>query len=757
MRTLDDLRRECQIKGEAKIDQIPCYIGRAIAHNFSWTHNMPPFQKADVKEKVKAFFKWRKRKEGSPACSFEEILEAILKEGSLLPEQVKLAQEAYVGSDTNFELRSYLGKFYTKIIEVFVSFADVVSAYQAKDFPSVKKHESHFRDLIGEKMLLSNLCGVPKCRLAKLLGHFRKSISELEKVAIKAKKSLKFSNKTTINIQLDAGLTGRKKEKVYFKPDRLENTLSLMMDNSIKSGAEKITLRFFGDYNGSEIRNNFGFSLEDDGNGFKDVTCLTESNSAISLAKEEYGYAIVLVKSKGKACWYRITSSGVSRIESNTDCENTVVTLLLPVDNGSEFVQEVLGKSLDEEKLITELFDRARDETYTQDKKYEIAISEFEEILKWVEDKTDRFSKVKTAQCHHMIGNCYTHMTNLPLVKKHHGIAEKLLTSLAETRKLGQKDVFELQWFYNSVSINYMDSYDYENAEEYLLKSIDRKNVVGEDAVSLAKSQGSLGQLYTFWRRYDKAEEVLLKAVKAMEGELANKTTETAISLSPEKRHELISDVVRDRNYLAMLYIKMGKFNEAEELFQKNLSEIDSSPLQEKKNGEQIWVYYGQTKLYAYWVRKTKSDTEFQKAIKAADHGLSLPRGDFPYPWALLLKFKGCAYRELKKWDDAIACMQKSYTALEAVDSGVLTVISASVRLELAKLYLERCLTGDKELACAELEASIKLIESFKLNSAQNYFKESIGNLKTTIDRLKVSKTDDVMTCLQKVLDKIPY
>lgn len=761
MRTLDYLRRECQIKGETKINQIPCYIGRAIAHDFNWTHDIPPFQKANLRDKVKAFFKWRKQKcsrrckssGSSPSFSFEEILEAILEEAYLFTEQIDHAQEAYLG-EPDFDLRSYLGEFYTEIIEVFVSLSEVVSAYQVEDFSLAKKHEKHLRNLIGGKICLSNLCRVLESELEELLDHFRKPIIELEKVGKEATQSLKSFSNPKIDIKLDSSLTDRK--YVYFKPDKLESNLYMMMHNSTKHGdANNIKLRFFGEYKGWEISNNYGFYLEDDGDGFYDVRCLTESYSAISFAKEEYLFALVIVESRGDACWYHIHPVfGITLLpECKAEHEETRITLILPVDHGEEFIWNILKDKFNEREMIANQYNEADKLRYRKGKQ---AIRRLNKILELTSAKTDPFSRNKTAQCHHLIGNCFVHEGNLEKALNHHQKAEDLVNQLFCERKLDPP--YERLWLYNSRSVYYTDCYDFETAEKYLKRSIEGKERMYEPFESLAQNWGSLGQLYTFWGRYDEAEAVLLKAVSAMEDTLASNTQENVAQMEPEDLTKLTMDTARDRNYLAMLYIKMGKFEEAKKIFQENLNLIDSVPIAERKPGQLIYVYYGLSNLYYHWGIQTKDNTKFQRAKKVADQGLDLYSSGFPYPGALICKFKGCAHRELQEWDEAVSLLKKSYNDFETDrQKKNFVVIGATARLELAKLYLKRNHGDDLSQACVEIEHALRSLKAFDIPSAKEYFSESIQIIKTTTGKLSAGNVSNIEDEIQKVIDKIPY
>jgi tetratricopeptide (TPR) repeat protein len=762
--TIEELKQELTHTGAAQMDWIPTYMGRAIASGFNWTHNMPPFEEPDRRKKMKAFIKWRKLRVGSPQFGFDGILQAILQESLLLPNQIDRAQAAYDGPNkNNFDLRRDLGEFYMNLISVFVEFAEVVSAYQRGDFDEAEKHEERLQEMLSGELKYGNLCAALKDRIWALLSYFRQPIDSLRTIGLDALEALSLPVRPSLDIHLDAELDQRATSQfeserfVYYKPETLQNslkhTLSQMMHNAVVHGdAQNLTLRFFGEYNGKPIQNNLGFSLSDDGKGFADVMCLSEKKPVLQFAKE-YGNALVVVESRGKACWYVVSPYGVApQPERETGYDKTCITLLLPVDNGYDFVWDRLRESFNEQELVTAHYDEA--EIIRRRKRDNAeAIRKFEEVIKRVAGKTGPFSRNKVAQCLHRIGNCYVHKGDLQEAAFHHETAEKRLNELAEEGVIDPPE--ERWWLYNSRSVYYTDCYDFSTAEKYLKDSIAVKEMINEPHHSLAQNWGSLGQLYTFWGKYNEAEAVLQKAVNAMEMRFDHITRGVVILPNPDDLNEVIMDTARDRNYLALLYIKMGQFDEAEKHFKDNLRLIDEAPIAESKPYNLSYVYYGLSKLYYDWGLFTTDNAKFQQAIDHATE--SLYRSRALNPGALASKFKGCAHRELEQWDDAIAGFTESYTALESVPYKNLGVIAVSARLELAKLYL-RCHQGrDLEAALAELEASLASLLAFDVESAQEYFKKSVKTLEEAIVQLQAGNIAGVATHIQKVIDKIPY
>lgn len=781
--TIKDFKREMSESSPAKIYLIPTYIGRQISSSFDWDyrHGGVVFSGA-AREKLGILEQIINYPHYPVNVELEPVKQAIFDEFKNLRHRIQIASEEYSGPEPDsFDLRLCLGDSYTSIGQVFLTLIELVEHLQSHEEQELEAKRKKILEMVGvQPIKLGYLASLIKERYYELMSNFRnpgpglefeiKSFLSFLQINKEQREQWSF-NKDGIDYKIIFGDKILGSRRLWFKRDRvcgekgigLARLLRLMVANSKHhGGAKEITLTFFTEYDDKPIGNNFGLSVEDSGKGFDQVACLAENQPILQFAKE-YRDALVIVESKGRACWYVVGESGVNRCERPTDYQQTKATLLLPIDNGYDYVWNLVRKSFNEQELIDTRFDEAEN-IRKRKRDNGLAILKFSEILKRVEGKDEKYAQNKVAQCHHRIGNCYVHLGQLEKARKHHEKAELLLEALAYQKLLDPPE--ERWWFYNSVSVAYTDHYDYETAEQYIKKSIQFKEFIADSRVSLAQSQGSLGQLYTFWGRYDEAENVLKEAVEGMKIELneVKKELERGTYRGPDAHNEVLSDLMRDENYLALLYIKTGRFQEAESIFDENLSLNESAPLDDMKAFNAIYIYYGKSKLYYYWGLAEGKNDRFKEAVSAAEKGLSFYAPKYsgwkdPYPGSLMQKFKGCALRELASWDDAIVSLKESYSSLEASESKSICVIAAASRLELAKLHLARneANENDPQNATLEITKAIDGIKAFNVDSAQRYFSSSIENLSSAIQQVMEGNLAEANKLIQAAIDRIPY
>lgn len=772
---LERLQREAiEYSFEPNLSLIPIHIARKISSDFPWSHSHGELV---FSEEHAAKIRLLEQFIQDPEMQITQadvmaIKEAFLNTVAVFRNRIEEVSEQHPS------LKTDLGNSYAAIARAFLRGIELVKLIEHGEatLSRIKAIEDElglgcssveeWKSLIttNYNKLISHFCG-RGWRLATEVKTFIKSLG-VENPSTEGRQwdFQKGGVQYTIGFEdniLNAPRLWFKREKEF--PSRgLAGLLSKMVQNSLCWGrtTENITITFFKEYTGESL-GNFGFSFTDDGEGFEDVSCLDESKATLEFAKD-YRDALVIVESKGRACWYVVGESGVSRCERPTDYQQTKVTLLLPIDNGYDCVWNLVGRHFNEQELIETRFEEARN-IRRRKRDGDLAIRKFKEILKRVEGRDENYAKNKVAQCHHRIGNCYVHMGQLANARMHHEKAEQLIESLAEQNLL---DPAEERWrFYNSVSVAYTDNYDYETAERYIKKSIRIKELIKDSRISLAQSQGSLGQLYTFWGRYNEAEKALREAVEGMKRELneVKKELQEGIYRGLEAHNEVLNDLMRDQNYLALLYIKMGGFQEAESIFNENLSLNQSAPLDDMKGFNAVYVCCGKSKLYCYWGFKDSSEAKYQEAIRYADKGLEWYGEEYSdlrkddYPKGLMLKYKGCALRELEQFDKAEAYLKESYAYLESLGSPNIGVIGASSRLELAQLYIHRNHVGDLDRAKGQIVRSIEVINAFDVDSAVVYFEPSITNLNDALQHLAADDKKAASNLIQAVIEHIPY
>ena len=154
------------------------------------------------------------------------------------------------------------------------------------------------------------------------------------------------------------------------------------------------------------------------------------------------------------------------------------------------------------------------------------------------------------------------------------------------------------------------------------------------------------------------------------------------------------------------------------------------------------------------------SRDKFVESIDYADQGLELYSSVISvndkdmYPKGLMLKFKGCSYRELAEIDKGMKYLKDSYEFLEGLCSKNIDVIASATRMELAKLYIT---IGNIDKAKEEIRVAIESIRTFDIDSAKIYFGDTISKLEYVSHNLGEANEELSYKLIQKAIDRIPY
>jgi tetratricopeptide (TPR) repeat protein len=215
------------------------------------------------------------------------------------------------------------------------------------------------------------------------------------------------------------------------------------------------------------------------------------------------------------------------------------------------------------------------------------------------------------------------------------------------------------------------DLFEYEAAEALLLDNLKRQRELRQDRRELAKTQGNLGELWTFMGRFDEAEASLTEALESLR------------AVYPD-------EVPRELCYLGNLALRRGEPRQAVAIYDEGLAANSGVTYGRERN--ETFLRYG-------LVRAHVELSELDAAMRQANRALApLPTHEL-YPRQLILKFRGLAAVGLGQLEagesDLRAAAERTYAR------GSLAEIAAGTSLaELALVLLE---IPGRELEALEL------------------------------------------------------
>jgi tetratricopeptide (TPR) repeat protein len=267
-------------------------------------------------------------------------------------------------------------------------------------------------------------------------------------------------------------------------------------------------------------------------------------------------------------------------------------------------------------------------------------------------------------------------------------------------------------------AVHLTDLYRYRAVEEELIANPVVVAGRSEDKRTEVKRFGTLGQLYLFRRRFPKAEEAFLEALRLL-GELPPDT--------PQGTHR---DHPRQHTYLMRLYTEMRNFTEAVQHYKKAEKAIH----QLKREGGPDDLF-----LRTYGSRLFYLQGDYQKGITDAEQAIGIAQENI-YPACIARRHQGLAFLALGKEEEgqAILRAEKAPPDFSAVDwpSLNIRVIRDVSVIELALQLLHAGVDGEKELRPL-LRHVLTGLKNFSL--ARPFFKSDITRLQHHLDAKKLT------------------
>jgi len=416
-------------------------------------------------------------------------------------------------------------------------------------------------------------------------------------------------------------------------------------------------------------------------------------------------------------------------------------TIIKGINTISEVADIILQSEKDPERYAETLFVeserlRLKDRDYIQAEKL------LKELVIFSKERFSRYSTLLRyiPESLYRLGNICLHFGNIKQARIYYDMADKEYNGRAQ----GHVNTDDLGNFHNSYGTYYLDVYSFDKALELIDKSIEEKMLVYKEYnLKWVGSYNQKGQAYTFNCEFEKAEESLVESLRIA-----------------ESNHDAgITEANRTRNYLGMLYTKWAYMAGVLDKFEVALKYFDTVI----KNGgvwDKVFSLLGMAKLYYYWGCKTDYRDRYIDSINCADQGLELYASLISvadkglYPKGLMLKFKGCSYRELMEFDKGIKHLKASHEFLEGLDSRNIDVIASTTRMELAKLYIK---VGNIDGVKEEIEKAIENIKAFDIGSAKFYFADTVSELEHASLKLDQFDKEMAFMLIQNAVNKIPY
>ncbi len=267
-------------------------------------------------------------------------------------------------------------------------------------------------------------------------------------------------------------------------------------------------------------------------------------------------------------------------------------------------------------------------------------------------------------------------------------------------------------------AVHLTDLYRYQAVEEELIANPVVAAGRSEDKRTEVKRLGTLGQLYLFRRRFPKAEEAFLEALRLLS------------ELPPDEPQGTHRDHPRQHTYLMRLYTEMRNFTEAVQHYKKAEKAIH----QLKREGGPDDLF-----LRTYGSRLFYLQGDYQKGIADAEQAISIAQENI-YPACIARRHRGLSFLALGKEEEgrAILRAEKAPPGFSAVDwpSLNICIIRDVSVIELALHLLQAGGDGEKELRPL-LQHVLTGLKNFSL--AHPFFKSDITRLQDHLDAKKLN------------------
>lgn len=374
------------------------------------------------------------------------------------------------------------------------------------------------------------------------------------------------------------------------------------------------------------------------------------------------------------------------------------VKIIIPDKNGLK-PENVINEIFNGEKLLPK-FDYSLNESYYRIMEYkndEHFLSDMKRLYDYlIHRKKSIKMKNYTLKVMYRIAEWYNHKGKLSeSLEEYRNLIKKYNRMKKRGELYSENEIFGIM---NGYGVLLTDLYQYSGAKRVLLTNVidKRKRYFPKDQI--AKTFGSLGQLYTFWNKLDDGERFLEDAVKIME------------KIEPE---ESIRDIV----YLSYNYIKQAQFDKANGLLKRALAKTKHYILKRENIENQLLYIYDNQILLNY----LKGD--FKKSIKIYTNNIKYFNNN-DFVTAHILQYAGYSYIEMGKNNVGFEIIEKAIKKYKEFDS-----LDADLRIISIYLFLEKKRLLEKSIV-------IKNIERLLLKANNRTFRIGHKNIYNTFINL---------------------
>ena len=206
--------------------------------------------------------------------------------------------------------------------------------------------------------------------------------------------------------------------------------------------------------------------------------------------------------------------------------------------------------------------------------------------------------------------------------------------------------------FRGSHAVLLRDRLEYPEAERLLLDNLARQHALRQDRREVAKTQGNLGELWTFMGRFDDAEAVLGDALASLR------------AVYPD-------EVPRELCYLGNLFLRRGDPRRAREHYDEGLRINETVTYGRDRN--EAFLRYG-------LVRAALALQRPDEAVRHADRALDILSPAELHPRQLILKHRGPAWLALadepRGEADLVAAADRTHAAGPLAELAVATAVA---------------------------------------------------------------------------------
>ena len=345
-------------------------------------------------------------------------------------------------------------------------------------------------------------------------------------------------------------------------------------------------------------------------------------------------------------------------------------------------------------------------------------------ISSYLEKRRRKTDEEQTARfrCHWRLACCYCHKGNSYQTRRHLELAQAFF---GKSKRIDESIRIESRI---QQAVDKKDCFQYEHAENLhndIMKDCAKNRVKPH---IIAMNSGAYSQLLLARKRFEEALKFQNEAIALIDKAEVHRN-------------------LRDR---ALIYLRCGKFREAQKDFSKAKREIAAIPEKEKRNGENLYFHWYLAEFfYRQFISTPKNRLKLLNDLNELAKGISEVS---MHPQALVLKFAGLAALEsgdVSKQDNALANLAKALEFFEKGRFPVLLVIAASIRAHRAIFFLK---SGHEIKAVADIKEIAACLSAQK--DIKKHFSELLKRLGKCSKQLN---NNELARVLAEIVGEIPY